>query len=134
MTSEWITPGLVVAVGLGLWRLFHTEMQALRRDLGDRIDAVEQRLGDRIDRLNDCLDRHLEGHPHKRGIPLQNRPLLIATVVLLLVGARSEADDPLPTTFNYDPHIIGTWAGRDFALSSVLDAEITFYSDYDFVY
>lgn len=37
MPTEWITPGLVVAVGLFLWR--------------------------RIDRICDRMDRHLEGHP-----------------------------------------------------------------------
>ena len=46
--SEWITPALVVAVGAFLWRV-----------LGGQIDALRTE----IHRLNDGIDRHLEGHP-----------------------------------------------------------------------
>ena len=55
MISEWITPGLVVLVGVALWRFLHTELRGLETRLRDD-------LGGRIDRLNDRIDRHLEGH------------------------------------------------------------------------
>ena len=47
MIEQYITPTLVVAVGIALWRL-----------LGGRIDRVEKA----IDRLNERLDHHLERH------------------------------------------------------------------------
>ena len=52
MSVEWITPGLVIAVGLGLWRFLRTEIRDLRADMDRRFDALAVRL-----------DRHLEGHP-----------------------------------------------------------------------
>ena len=51
MIEQYLTPGLVVAVGIALWRLIHAEIKELRQDLGSRIDGVHERI-----------DRHLEGH------------------------------------------------------------------------
>ena len=48
MIPEWITPALVVAVGMALWREMHRGF--------DRMDRDIKHLGER-------LDRHLEGHP-----------------------------------------------------------------------
>ena len=48
MIDQYLTPALVIAVGAFLWR-----------HLDKRIDDVVRR----IDRLNERLDRHLEGHP-----------------------------------------------------------------------
>ena len=45
--GQWITPGVVDAVGLALWRVMQQGF--------DRIDHDIKHLGDR-------LDRHLEGH------------------------------------------------------------------------
>lgn len=39
---------VVVAVGFALWRVLRADMQELRRE---------------FDRINDRIDRHLEGHP-----------------------------------------------------------------------
>ena len=50
--EAWITPTILVALILFVWR-----------DLGGRIDRISTHLGSRIDRINDRLDRHLEGHP-----------------------------------------------------------------------
>ena len=58
MIEQYITPALVVAVGIALWRL-----------LGGRIDRVERA----IDRLNERLDRHLEGHPESLSSPSTRR-------------------------------------------------------------
>ena len=52
MIADWITPALVVAVGLGLWRYFHTELRSLRQEIRTELRH-----------LHDRLDRHLEGHP-----------------------------------------------------------------------
>lgn len=52
MIVDWITPALVVAVGLGLWRYFHTELRSLRQEIRTELRH-----------LHDRLDRHLEGHP-----------------------------------------------------------------------
>lgn len=49
----------VVAVIVAVWRI----TENLRSDLGSRLDRVEKTLSSRIDRLNERLDRHLEGHP-----------------------------------------------------------------------
>ena len=49
--SDWITPGVVVAVGIALWRLIHA-------DIGEFKAEMRQGLA----RLNERLDRHLEGH------------------------------------------------------------------------
>ena len=48
----WIQPGVTIAAIIALWRLIHADIKALREDLGSRID-----------RLNERIDRHLEGHP-----------------------------------------------------------------------
>ncbi len=43
--QEWITPGLVIAVGLALWReigRIRSEMTSLREDLGGRIDRLNE--------------------------------------------------------------------------------------------
>ena len=48
MPTDWITPGIVIAVVIAVWRLLHADIK---------------NLGDRIERLNERLDRHLEGHP-----------------------------------------------------------------------
>ena len=45
--TEYISPAFTLVVGIALWRLLHADM-------------VE--LGKRIDRINERLDRHLEGH------------------------------------------------------------------------
>ena len=49
MIEQYLTPALVVAVGGLLWR-----------HLDKRLDDLKTEIG----RLNERLDRHLEGHPH----------------------------------------------------------------------
>ncbi len=48
MIEQWITPALVVAVGVALWREMHRGFD---------------RLASRMDRMDARIDRHLEGHP-----------------------------------------------------------------------
>lgn len=51
----YITPSLIIVMGLALWRVYHslhTDIKDLGRDLREELR-----------RLNDRLDRHLEGHP-----------------------------------------------------------------------
>ncbi len=50
--TDWITPGLVVAVGIALWRLIHSDIQEFKGEVRENLA-----------RLNERLDRHLEGHP-----------------------------------------------------------------------
>ena len=55
--EQWITPGVVVAVGIGLWRLMAHETRTIRDDIRE--------LSRRVDHLGDRLDRHLDGHAPK---------------------------------------------------------------------
>ena len=48
MVETYITPAILVGLILFVWR-----------DLGGRIN----RLDDEIHRINELLDRHIEGHP-----------------------------------------------------------------------
>ena len=45
MLQDWIPPGIIVLLIPYVWRDLRTD------------------LGGRIERINDRLDRHLEGHP-----------------------------------------------------------------------
>lgn len=51
MASEWLTPGIIIAVVIAVWRLLHADIKG---------------LGDRIDKLNQRLDSHLENHAPKQ--------------------------------------------------------------------
>ena len=54
MIEQYVTPALVLGVGIFLWQVF-----------GKRFDGIDKRIDDLrqdIGRLNERLDRHLEGH------------------------------------------------------------------------
>lgn len=61
--EPYITPAILVALILFVWRDLSRHIDRVEKTLGGRIDRVEKTLGGRIDRINDRLDRHLEGHP-----------------------------------------------------------------------
>ena len=50
--ADYITPSVVIAVGIALWRLIHAEVKSIRSE----IQALRTDLSTRI-------DRHLENHP-----------------------------------------------------------------------
>ena len=55
MIIDYITPSVVIAVGIALWRLIHAEIKSIRSE----IRALRTDLSTRIDRHL----RHLENHP-----------------------------------------------------------------------
>ena len=74
MIEQYLTPALVVGVGLALWRLIHADINGLKRDVRQGIAEFKQKIRRDIARLNERINRHLEGHPKSPVLNITDHP------------------------------------------------------------